>query len=160
MAHEQIILDATDLRLLAHLQEDGAATNAEASEAIGLSPSQVSRRRQALEQAGVIRGYRALLDPEAVGVGTTVFIHVALATHSRDNARRFRDLVRLTPAILEAYALTGEADYLLKVAVGGLKDLSQLVNDVLLPHESVDRVRSEVVLDVLKETSALPLAAR
>lgn len=155
-----VVLDPFDLKILAYLQEDGAAPNAALAEAIGLSASQASRRRQALEQAGVIRGYRAVLEPEAVGLGTMVFIHVALATHSRDNARRFRDLVRLTPAVLEAYALTGEADYLLKVVVGGLKELSALVNDVLMPHESVDRVRSEVVLDVLKETSALPLAAR
>jgi DNA-binding Lrp family transcriptional regulator len=157
MAPSAITLDPFDLRLLAALQEDAAATNAMLAETIGLSASQVSRRRQALEDSGVVRGYRAVLDPEAVGLGTMVFVHVALATHSRDNARRFRDLVRLTPAVLEAYALTGEADYLLKIVVGGLKDLSALVNDVLLPHESVDRVRSEVVLDVLKETSALPL---
>lgn len=155
-----ITLDPLDLKLLDALQENGAATNAVLAEAVGLSASQVSRRRQALEEAGVIRGYRAVLEPEAVSLGTTVFIHVALATHSRDNARRFRDLVRLTPAILEGYALTGEADYLLKVVVGGLKELSALVNDVLMPHESVDRVRSEVVLDVLKETSALPLNMR
>lgn len=150
-------LDAFDLKLLDRLQENGAATNAALAEAIGLSASQVSRRRQALEQAGIIRGYRALLDAHSVGLHVTVFIHVALATHSPDNARRFRDLALATPAILEAYALTGEADYLLKVAVGGLQELSALVNDVLLPHESVDRVRSEVALDVLKETGALPL---
>ena len=160
MAHDAAALDPSDLRLLAALQDDAAATNGALAEAIGLSASQVSRRRQALEEAGVIRGYRAALDREAIGLGAMVFIHVALAAHSRDNARRFRDLVRLTPAVLEAYALTGEADYLLKVVVGGLKDLSDLVNEVLLPHESVDRVRSEVVLDVLKETSALPLPAR
>lgn len=150
-------LDPFDLKLLDRLQEDGGATNATLAEAVGLSPSQVSRRRQALEEAGVIRGYRAVLEPEALGLGVMVFIHVALATHTRDNACRFRDLVRVTPAVLEAHALTGEADYLLKVVVGGLRDLSALVNDVLLPHESVDRVRSEVVLDTLKDTSALPL---
>jgi DNA-binding Lrp family transcriptional regulator len=158
--HNSVTLDPADFRLLSHLQDRGAATNAELAEAVGLSASQISRRRQALEQAGIIKGYRAVLEPEAVGLSTMVFIHVALATHSRDNARRFRDLVRLTPAILEAHALTGEADYLLKVVVGGLKELSALVNDVLLPHESVDRVRSEVVLDTLKETSALPLPQR
>ncbi|MET0606103.1 MAG: Lrp/AsnC family transcriptional regulator [Beijerinckiaceae bacterium] len=156
---QNISLDALDLRLLDALQQNAAATNAVLAEAIGLSASQVSRRRQALEEAKVIRGYMATLDREAIGLGAMVFIHVALATHSRDNARRFRDLVRLTPAVLEAYALTGEADYLLKVVVGGLRELSSLVNEVLLPHESVDRVRSEVVLEVLKETSALPLPA-
>jgi DNA-binding Lrp family transcriptional regulator len=148
-----------DWKLLASLQDDGSRTNAAVAEEIGLSASQVSRRRQRLEEQGVIQGYRALIAPVAVGLTVTVFIHVALDTHSRDNARRFRDLVRATPSVLEAHALTGEADYLLKLAVGDLKELSALVNEVFLPHESVARVRSEIVLETLKETSGLPLPA-
>jgi DNA-binding Lrp family transcriptional regulator len=66
--------------------------------------------------------------------------------------------VKLTPAVLEAHALTGEADYMLKVAVGDLKELARLVNEVLLPHESVARVRSEIALETLKEPGLLPLA--
>lgn len=150
-------LDAFDLRLLDALQQDASLTNGALAEKIGLSASQVSRRRQRLEEEGTIRGYRALIEPAAIGLGVTVFIHVALNTHSRDNARRFRDLVRLTPAVLEAHALTGEADYLLKVAVGDLKELSLLVNEILLPHESVARVRSEIALETLKEPGLLPL---
>lgn len=152
------VLDTIDWRLIDVLQRDASLTNGAIAEAVGLSPSQVSRRRQRLEQAGVVRGYRALIDPASVGLGIIVFIHVALNTHSRDNARRFRDLVRLTPAVLEAHALTGEADYLLKVAVGDLKELSLLVNEVLLPHESVARLRSEIALETLKEPGLLPLA--
>lgn len=152
-----VALDAFDWRLIEALQADASLTNAGLAERIGLSASQASRRRQRLEQAGVIRGYRAQLDPERIGLGVTVFIHVALNAHSRDNARRFRDLVRLTPAILEAHALTGEADYLIKVVVADLRELSELVNEVLLPDESVARVRSEIVLDTLKEGAALPL---
>lgn len=151
------VLDAFDLRLLDALQQDASLTNGALAEKIGLSASQVSRRRQRLEEEGTIRGYRALIEPAAIGLGVTVFIHVALNTHSRDNARRFRDLVRLTPAVLEAHALTGEADYLLKVAVGDLKELSLLVNEILLPHESVARVRSEIALETLKEPGLLPL---
>jgi len=160
MPHETIELDGFDWKLLGSLQDDGSLTNASLAERIGLSASQVSRRRQRLEQSGVIEGYRALIAPLTVGLGVTVFIHVALDTHSRDNARRFRDLVRLTPAVLEAHALTGEADYLLKLSVGDLKELSALVNDVFLPHESVARVRSEIVLETLKAPSGLPLPAR
>ena len=153
-------LDTLDWRLIDHLQADASRTNAVLAERIGLSASQVSRRRQRLEETGVIRGYRAVVDAASVGLGVIVFIHVALDTHSRDNARRFRDLVRLTPSVLEAHALTGEADYLLKVAVGDLKALSRLVNEVLLPHESVARVRSEIALDTLKEPGVLPLPLR
>jgi DNA-binding Lrp family transcriptional regulator len=156
--HEMPQLDAFDWRLLEALQQDASLTNGALAERVGLSASQVSRRRQALENSGAIRGYRALIDPEAIGLSVTVFIHVALNTHSRDNARRFRDLVKLTPSVLEAHALTGEADYMLKVAVGDLKELARLVNEVLLPHESVARVRSEIALETLKEPGLLPLA--
>jgi DNA-binding Lrp family transcriptional regulator len=160
MTHQTITLDPFDWRLVRALQDDASLTNASLADRIGLSASQVSRRRQRLEDSGVITGYRALIDPLTVGLGVTVFIHVSLDTHSRDNARRFRDLVDLTPTVLEAYALTGEADYLLKIAVADLKELSALINDVFLPHESVARVRSEIALETLKETSGLPLSAR
>lgn len=157
---ESVTLDGFDWRLVAALQDDASLTNAALAERIGLSASQVSRRRQRLEEQGVIQGYRALIDPGAVGLMMTVFVHVALDTHSRDNARRFRDLVRLTPAVIEAHSLTGEADYLIKLVVGDLKELAALINEVFLPHESVSRVRSEIVLETLKQTSGLPLPAR
>ena len=86
-------LDGFDLRLLAALQDNGRLTNQEVGERIGLSPSQCSRRRSALEASGLIRGYRADLAAEALGFGLLVFINVTLAAHSRDNARAFRDLI-------------------------------------------------------------------
>jgi DNA-binding Lrp family transcriptional regulator len=159
LMHDTNSLDGFDLRLLAALQDNGRLTNQEVGERIGLSPSQCSRRRTALEAAGLIRGYRAELAAEALGFRLLVFINVTLATHSRDNARSFRDLVAGVDEVQEAYALTGDADYLLKVVVPDLKDLSLLVNDVLLPHQIVARVRSSIVLDRLKETARLPLRA-
>jgi DNA-binding Lrp family transcriptional regulator len=150
-------MDAFDRRLLGALQADGALTNQQLAETVGLSASQVSRRRQQLEQDGVITGYAARLSAEKLGFGVRVFVHVSLANHSPENSRRFAELVARTSEIEEAHALTGEADYLLKIAVRSLRDLSALVNDVLLPHESVDRVRSEIVLETLKESVALPV---
>ena len=150
-------LDDFDLKLLTALQDNGRLTNQEVGERIGLSPSQCSRRRVALESAGLIRGYRAELAAEALGFSLLVFIHVTLAAHSGANARNFRDLVSRVDEVQEAYALTGDTDYLLKVVVRDLSNLSALVNDVLLPHETVARVRSSIVLDRLKETARLPL---
>ena len=150
-------LDNFDLRLLGALQANGRLTNQEIGDAIGLSPSQCSRRRSALEAAGLIRGYRADLAAEALGFTLLVFIHVTLDAHSRDNAQNFRTLIARLDEVQEAYAMTGDADYLLKIVVRDLKDLSRLVNDVLLPHASIARVRSSVVLDRLKETARLPL---
>ncbi|WP_436642785.1 Lrp/AsnC family transcriptional regulator [Microbaculum sp. FT89] len=150
-------LDATDLRILDALQEKGDLTNQGLAERVHLSASQISRRRARLEQDGVIRRYRAELDGERLGLSTVVFIHVTLSRHNAANARRFRDLASMTPEVQEAYALTGEADYLLKVVVASLPDLARFVNDVLLPHESVSQVRSEVVLETLSERRSLPI---
>ena len=82
---------------------------------------------------------------------------MTLATHNRDNARRFADLVGRLPEVQEAHALTGEMDYSLKVVTSDLRSLADFVNEVLLPHESVQHVKTSIVLQTLKETSALPL---
>jgi DNA-binding Lrp family transcriptional regulator len=150
-------MDQFDRKIITSLQLNGAQTNQELSDSVGLSPSQISRRRQQLEHDGIIEGYAARLSAQKLGFGVRVFVHVALAAHSPDNSRRFAELVQRTPEILEAHALTGDSDYLLKIVVRSLKDLSQLINDTLLPHESVDRVRSEIVLETLKESAALPV---
>jgi DNA-binding Lrp family transcriptional regulator len=155
--HKAVSLDPFDLRLLAALQDNGRLTNQEIGEKIGLSPSQCSRRRAALEAAGLISGYRAELAAEALGFQLLVFIHVTLATHSGGNAQKFRNLIADLDEVQEAHALTGDTDYLLKAVLADLAGLSSLVNKVLLPHESVARVRSSIVLERLKETAKLPL---
>ena len=150
-------IDDFDRKLLRLLQEDARLTNNELSEQVNLSASQCSRRRMRLEQAGIIKCYRAELDREKLDVGITNIITVTLATHNRDNARRFARLVADLPEVLEAYALTGEMDYILKVVTVDLKGLSSFVNEVLLPHESVQHVKTAIVLETLKEGATLPL---
>ena len=152
-------IDRFDRKILALLQEDGRLTNGDLSERVNLSPSQCSRRRQRLEEEGLIRGYRAVLDRERLGLSLTNMVTVTLATHNRDNAQRFAELVARLPEVQEAHALTGEMDYILKVVTPDLKSLSEFVNDVLLPHESVQHVKTAIVLQTLKETSALPIAS-
>jgi DNA-binding Lrp family transcriptional regulator len=152
-----ISVDAFDLKLLAALQDDGRLTNQQLADLVGLSASQCSRRRMRLEEEKVIAGYHADLAGEALGFKLIAFIHITLATHSPDNAKRFRELVDRVDDIQEAYSLTGDADYVLKVVLRDLKDLAGLVNDVLMPHQSVAHVRSSIVLDRLKESARLPL---
>lgn len=152
-----IEVDSFDMKMLAALQEDGRLTNQQLADSVGLSASQCSRRRMRLEDEKVISGYHADLAPEALGFGVVAFIQVTLATHSPDNAKKFRTLVQRVDEIQEAYSLTGDADYVLKAVLRDLKGLSDLVNDVLMPHQSVAHVRSSIVLDRLKETSKLPL---
>lgn len=150
-------IDGFDRKILSLLQEDARLTNNDLSERVNLSPSQCSRRRQRLEEDGLIRGYRAVLDRDRLGFSLVNVISVTLSTHNRDNARRFADLLTRLPEVLEAHALTGEMDYFLKVVTPDLPSLSRFVNDVLLPHESVQHVKTAIVLETLKETSALPL---
>ena len=151
-------MDSFDIKLLAALQSDGRLTNLDLAERVGLSASQCSRRRAALEAAGVIESYHGLLNPQALGLDIVVYVQVRLATHSPDNSRRFLDLVDGLDEVQEAYSLTGEADYLIKLVATDLKALSRILNDVFLAHDSVAHVRSSIVLDKLKRTVKLPLS--
>ena len=155
--HETITLDSFDLKILAALQRDGRLTNQELAQQVNLSPSQCSRRRMALERAGVIGGYRAVLDPVRLGYGLTVFINVMLNTHNRDNAARFAALAARIPNILEVHALTGEMDYLIKLLVRDLSQLSDLINGELLPHQAVQTVKTSIVLETVKQSHAVPV---
>ncbi|MBO6718235.1 MAG: Lrp/AsnC family transcriptional regulator [Rhizobiaceae bacterium] len=152
-------IDQFDRKILAHLQQDARLTNNELSARVNLSPSQCSRRRQRLEDEGYIRGYRAELDRDRLGFPLVNVITVTLATHNRDNARRFAQLLERLPEVQEAHALTGEMDYFLKVVTPDLKSLADFVNGVLLPHESVQHVKTAIVLETLKESGTLPLEA-
>jgi DNA-binding Lrp family transcriptional regulator len=154
---EDARIDQFDRKILSLLQDDARLTNNDLSENVHLSPSQCSRRRQRLEDDGFIRSYRAILDRDKLGFSLVSVISVTLSTHNRDNARRFGELLSRLPEVQEAYALTGEMDYIVKVVTPDLKSLSEFVNGVLLPHESVQHVKTAIVLETLKETGALPV---
>jgi DNA-binding Lrp family transcriptional regulator len=150
-------MDDFDIRLLKALQEDGRLTNNELAERIGLSASQCSRRRAALEATGVIESYHAVLSAEAVGLGVLVFVKVGLAAQTPDSGQAFIRLINGIEEVQEAFSLTGDADFLVKMVVPDLKTLSHVLNEVLLPHRSVAHVHSYVVLERVKETMQLPL---
>ena len=150
-------MDSFDVKLLSALQDDGRLTNFELAGRVGLSASQCSRRRTALEEAGIIAGYHAALSSDALGLDVIVFVQVTLTTHSPDNAKRFAKLIDGLDAVQDAFSLTGEADYLVKMVVPDLASLSRILNDVLLPHDSVAHVRSSIVLYRLKQRPQLPL---
>jgi DNA-binding Lrp family transcriptional regulator len=117
-------MDNFDLKLLEALQENGRLTNLELGDRIGLSASQCSRRRTALEESGVIEGYHATLANQAVGLDVLVFIQVGLATQSADSTQAFSKLIGGIEEVQEAFSLTGEADYLVKMVVPDLQTLS------------------------------------
>jgi len=150
-------MDLFDTRILDALQIDGRLGNNELAEKVGLSPSQCSRRRIALEEQGVIAGYHASLSAEALGLDVVVFVQVTLSSHSPDNGARFKQLIDNLDMVLEAYSLTGASDYLVKIMVPNLKELARVLNEVFLPHGSVSSVRSSIVLERIKQTHSLPL---
>lgn len=150
------MLDETDTRLLAALQADAHLTAQELGDMLNLSPSQAGRRRQRLETEGYIEGYSARLDPVRLGLQVQGFVQVQLATHGPEQSKAFARLVRTRPEITSAWTMTGEADYLLRVYCADLPALNALIHEVILPHPSVARVQSQIVMDQLKRDAPLP----
>lgn len=148
-------IDDYDLKMLTLLQTNGRLTNQELSELIGLSASQCSRRRIALEQAGQILGYHARLAPNAIGLECLGLIEVRLINHTPDYVERFHQMLGEVDAIIDAYKTTGDADYLLKVAVADLQGLSDLISRILSQNKSVSHLKTSVVLNRLKENGLM-----
>tara|TARA_R110002110_G_scaffold192614_3_gene400826 strand:- start:791 stop:1258 length:468 start_codon:yes stop_codon:yes gene_type:complete len=151
-------LDRLDTRILAVLQEDGRLPLQEVGEIVGLSASQCGRRLRRLEEAGLVSGYAALLDPVAFGFDVTAFVTVTLAQHGEAPAARFHRAIERLPNILECWAVTGEGDYLLRVVATNLKSFSDVLMHDLLALPEVANVKSNIALDRIKQTTALPLS--
>src|SRR5262245_7205372 len=112
-----IRVDEIDAKILRELQQHGCIPNVELANRVGLSAAPCLRRVRALEEAGIIRGYVALLDPEKVGLGVTVFVHISLDLQADRRLESFERTVTKNPEVLECYLMTGESDYLLRVVV-------------------------------------------
>ena len=151
------MMDEVDSRLLAALQADATLTAQDLGERLNLSPSQAARRRQRLEAAGTITGYSARIAPSAVGLQVQAFVQVQMATHAPEPARAFASLISTLPEVVSAWTMTGEADYLLRVWCADLAGLNRLIQHRLLPHPSVARVQSQIVLDQMKPDGPLPV---
>ena len=144
-------LDRFDIAILIALQRDGAMTNAALAEVVNLSASQCSRRRAALEQAGVIEGYAARLSAAKLGFGLRAIIRVNLSSHGQRKEDDFARFVTSQPAIRSAFSVSGDADHVLDLRVRDLESFADFVHGQLLPHPQVAQVRSEIVLKTLKD---------
>ncbi len=151
------MIDETDRHLLRAVQADATLTAQDLGERLNLSASQAGRRRQRLEAAGYITGTRAMVDPGRIGLGVQAFVQVQMAAHSDDTDASFSRLIRTQPAITAAFTLTGESDYLLRIWCADLSALHQIIHGILLPHPSVARVQSQIVMDQMKPDAALPI---
>jgi Lrp/AsnC family transcriptional regulator, leucine-responsive regulatory protein len=135
-------LDKLDRELLRSLQAEGRLTNAELAQRIGLSPSACFRRLQRLEQSGVIAGYAALLDGEAIGKPTTVFIEVTLSGQGGAVLDAFERSVAACPDVLECHLMSGDFDYLLRVAVADMRDYERVHRQQIAAFPHVARIRT------------------
>jgi DNA-binding Lrp family transcriptional regulator len=151
------MIDDTDKDLLRALQTDARLTSQELGEMLNLSPSQVGRRRQRLEAEGYVQGYTARLAPRRLGLTVQAFVQVQMQTHGSDTAKEFSRLVSTRREIISAWTLTGEADYLLRVFCEDLAALNTLIHEVLLPHKTVSRVQSQIVMDQMKPDAPYPI---
>lgn len=157
MQNSRMKLDHVDHRILAALQRDAHLTAQELGAQLNLSASQAGRRRQRLEESGIIEGYRARLVPQRLGLNVQAFVQVQMATHSPNKVRTFTRVVETSPEITSAWTLTGEADYLLRVFCEDLPALNRLIHETLLPHPAVARVQSQIVMDQFKADAPLPI---
>ena len=152
------MIDAFDLKILALWQQRGDIGPVEMGAAIHLSASQCSRRMAALKQAGHVRGFHAVLEPAAVGVGLMAYVLLTMKSHSPEAAEAFRARILGLDEVMECHKLTGEADLILKVATRDLASFNQLLSHRILAAPEVATARSSIILDEVKRTTALPIS--
>jgi DNA-binding Lrp family transcriptional regulator len=152
-------LDRLDRQILDLLQKDGSLTNGALSEMLNLSPSQCSRRRSALEAAGLIEGYRARLAARKLGFAIRVIVRVNLRTHGKDADTGFSRWIDRQPEVQSAFSVSGDADYVLDIRVRDFESYSHFVHEKLLVQPDVAQVRSDFVLKTLKDSEVLDLSS-
>lgn len=152
-------LDDTDKAILTELQADSSISNVELARRISLSPPAVHARIKSLEERGYVRQYAAILDREKVGYDMLCLVNVTLQMHNMENINLFRDAINQMPEVLECYFITGEFDYLLKVAVRSRKELERFLMEKLTPIPGIARIATSIVLTEIKFTTSLDLSS-
>ncbi len=153
-------LDELDRLILGHLQDDASASSAELARRVGLSAPGLQKRLKRLREAGVITREVALLNREAIDLDLLCFVQVSLAHHQPDGVTGFRGAVLAMPEVLECHHLTGEFDYLLKVVAANHRELEHFLVHRLTPTPGIDKIRTSIVLNEIKASTALPLNGR
>ena len=149
-------LDAIDRQILKELQEDGRITNVELARRVGISAPPCLRRVRALEEAGYIKGYRALLDEKLLGYEVTVFAMVHLTSQAEGDLKAFEDFVRAQPLVRECWMLSGEIDFILKCVAPNLTTFQNFVARLTAePH--VRNIKTSLTLKNSKDAPTVPL---
>ena len=149
-------LDATDRKILKELQDDGRITNVDLAKRVGISAPPCLRRVRALEEAGYIKGYRALLDEKRLGYEVTIFALVHLSSQAEPDLKAFEDFVRKESLVRECWMLSGEIDFILKCVAPDLKTFQAFVAELTAaPH--VRNVKTALTLHVSKDAAIVPM---
>jgi DNA-binding Lrp family transcriptional regulator len=149
--------DTIDWKILKELQRDGRVTNVELAGRVGLSAPPTLRRVQALEEAGYVTGYRALLDRAKLGYEAELFVMVGLRSQAQAELEDFERRVRGWPIVRECYAVSGGADFILKCVARDLPSIQSFVMGALSKAPNVDAVKTSMVLHVAKDEPKVPL---
>jgi Lrp/AsnC family transcriptional regulator, leucine-responsive regulatory protein len=150
-------MDRIDRKILRELQDDGRLTNTDLAARVNLTPSPCLRRVRQLEQDNVIRGYRAVLDPHALGCGFQTFATVVMRYEDRETIAEFERQVADLPEVVEAHRLFGEPDYLLKIAVADIAAYERFRADVLTTLPGVGQLTSHLTMKEVKANTGLPI---
>lgn len=152
-------LDNYDKSILKALQENGRLSNQEIADSIGLSPSACLRRFKALEESGIILGYRTLLDAKKLGLDLMALLHISMDKHTKERFSEFEAEVIALPNILECLLLTGQtADYQLKVVVKDLEAYQDLLLNHITQIKGVSGVHTSFVLRKVVDKTAIPIS--
>ena len=157
MKNAKTDLDEIDRRILASLQAHARLRNVELAELVGLSASPCLRRVKRLEETGVIRGFAALVDPEAVGLPVSVFVQVTLERQAEAALEAFESHITEWPEVMECYLMTGDADYLLRVVAADLTAYQEFLMNKLTRVEGVASIKSSFALRRIAYRTALPV---
>ena len=149
--------DTIDIRILKELQQDSSLSNVELARRVHLSPSPCLARVKALEAAGVIQRYVALADPRALGLGLNVFINISLKEQSKQALAAFEERIAEHEEVMECYLMTGDSDYLIRVAVADIAALERFILDQLTPIAGIEKIRTSFTLKQVRYKTALPL---
>jgi DNA-binding Lrp family transcriptional regulator len=152
-------LDDTDRKILEFLQKDSGITNAQLAQQIGLSPAPTLERVKKLEQAGIISGYHAAINPAAVGIGVSTFVNVSLKGHNKENINRFINAIADIPEIIECHHVTGQADFILRIVCTDIPSYQSLMLDRVTNIDVVDNMQSMVILSTFKDSKVIPVKA-
>lgn len=150
-------MDTIDKRIVELLQRDGAISHADLGEKVGASAASCWRRIKALEAAGILTATVRLVDPEKIGLGVNVFCSIRMRSHTRDARKLFEDFLEDRPEVIECFSMSGEWDYLLRIAVADVADYERFLMRSLLEHPSVGAASSHFALSTTKYTTALPV---